>query len=181
MGSFDEHQSDIAPLRHRACWQKSRPSAFAPDPCDPPASQRYLTRDVRQKYMPPAITHFESGRSANARQLMSKSFHILCFALASVSCVSANKPWDYRVKYDFHSFWVRGHDAFLSTQDVELLDQSVAATFPAKKLSFVEVASKRSVFVHLRESPTHWRKYHFIWKKDNWILDQKYLRHDVWY
>jgi len=24
-------------LRHRACWQKSRPSAFAPVSCDPPA------------------------------------------------------------------------------------------------------------------------------------------------
>jgi|GEM_PF-4002532 len=24
-------------LRHRGCWQKSIPSAFAPNPCDPPA------------------------------------------------------------------------------------------------------------------------------------------------
>jgi len=51
VGSFDEHQFDAPPLRHRACWQKSRPSAFAPISCDPPytASQRYLTRDVRQR------------------------------------------------------------------------------------------------------------------------------------
>jgi hypothetical protein len=33
--SFDEHGFDAPPLRHRACWQKSRPSAFAPHPCDP--------------------------------------------------------------------------------------------------------------------------------------------------
>ena len=37
VGSFDEHQFDVPPLRHRACWQKSRPCAFAPDACDPPA------------------------------------------------------------------------------------------------------------------------------------------------
>ena len=51
VGSFDEHQFDVPPLRHRACYQKSRPSAFAPDLCDPPAnaSQRYLTRDVSQE------------------------------------------------------------------------------------------------------------------------------------
>ena len=36
--SFDEHRFDIPPLRHRACWQKSRPSAFAPDAFDPPAA-----------------------------------------------------------------------------------------------------------------------------------------------
>ena len=35
VGSFDEHLFDDLPLRHRACWQKSRPSAFAPDACDP--------------------------------------------------------------------------------------------------------------------------------------------------
>jgi len=37
VGSFEEHRSDIQPLRHRACEEKSRPSAFAPDSCDPPA------------------------------------------------------------------------------------------------------------------------------------------------
>jgi len=39
--SFDEHPFDVPPLRHRACWQKSRPSAFAPilrEPPAPPAS-----------------------------------------------------------------------------------------------------------------------------------------------
>jgi len=36
VGSFDERGFDVPPLRHRACWQKSRPSAFAPDVCGPP-------------------------------------------------------------------------------------------------------------------------------------------------
>jgi len=35
VGCFDEHRFDVSPLRHRACWQKSRPSAFAPNPFDP--------------------------------------------------------------------------------------------------------------------------------------------------
>lgn len=35
--SFDEYGPDVPPLRHRACWQKGRPSAFAPDAFDPPA------------------------------------------------------------------------------------------------------------------------------------------------
>jgi len=48
VGSFDERRFDVPPLRHRACWQKSRLSAFAPDACVSirPASQRSLTRDV---------------------------------------------------------------------------------------------------------------------------------------
>ena len=37
VGCFDEHGFDVPLLRHRACWQKSRPSAFAPNPCDPPS------------------------------------------------------------------------------------------------------------------------------------------------
>jgi len=37
VGSFDEHQFDVPPLRHRACEEQSRPSAFAPDAFDPPA------------------------------------------------------------------------------------------------------------------------------------------------
>jgi len=38
VGCFDEHRFDVPPLRHRACWQKSRPSAFAPNPFDPRAA-----------------------------------------------------------------------------------------------------------------------------------------------
>ena len=38
MGSFDEHKYDVSPFRHRACWQNSRPSAFASDAFDPPAA-----------------------------------------------------------------------------------------------------------------------------------------------
>jgi len=37
VGCFDERRSDVPPLRHRACWQQSRPSAFARVFCDPPA------------------------------------------------------------------------------------------------------------------------------------------------
>ena len=33
--SSDAYRNQV--LRHRACWQKCRPSAFAPSPCDPPA------------------------------------------------------------------------------------------------------------------------------------------------
>ncbi len=102
-------------------------------------------------------------------------------ALISASCTSTNKSVLYRVTYDFNKFIVCGHNIFLSTQDVQSLKNAVTAAFPSKELSSVTVISKRSVNVELRESATHWKKYHFIKRNNSWTLDHTITARDVWY
>jgi len=38
VGRSEERRFDVPPLRHRACEEQSRPSAFALDDCDPSTS-----------------------------------------------------------------------------------------------------------------------------------------------